>query len=313
VQIENALEAAENIRESFSRTGTGLIDDSDELKTRTISRMGHFNDDAIDLSGPFSGVITEKEYISNKNYFLMNPEHGGELVSPDLLGACGTRAGQMLLGYHNYYSDRRLIPEVSSGGVRFLDADYGNLNYWPDFGTPNGNSLCPYRTRLGTTEAFYNELYDSSPFGILNQWPGSVATGMQAVINTHSTGNVNYSINSGTANFAATALNAMAELDADRPIVLGQQPVSTSAFHFAVAYGRAKIDGTSGYIVHYGWGIHKYHTWTNALWYFNFISMNVTHAHNCADTGNNLNGSHRELIAPDAGTVSLTASLTQTL
>ena len=51
-------------------------------------------------------------YISNANYFLLNPQHKKNDGSDNENGTCTTVAIQMLLGYHNYYSDRRIIPKL---------------------------------------------------------------------------------------------------------------------------------------------------------------------------------------------------------
>ena len=47
---------------------------------------------------------TNVKYITNAEYFMINPHHGDNDS-----GTCSAVAAQLLLSYHNYYSDRRLI------------------------------------------------------------------------------------------------------------------------------------------------------------------------------------------------------------
>lgn len=64
------------------------------------------------------------KYIQNANYFRANPLHHENDGTDNKYGTCTTVAMQMLLGYHNYYSDRRLIPQKSVNGNDFLGIDY---------------------------------------------------------------------------------------------------------------------------------------------------------------------------------------------
>lgn len=78
------------------------------------------------------GNISNLYYIENANYFLANPQHRDNVKSDYKYGTCTTIAHQILLGYHNYYSDRRLIPEFGNNGKRFLSEDYGDLSQHPN-------------------------------------------------------------------------------------------------------------------------------------------------------------------------------------
>ena len=50
--------------------------------------------------------LTDGNYIPNYRYFLLEPEHGENET-----GTCGAVAAQLMLSYHNYYSDRRIIAD----------------------------------------------------------------------------------------------------------------------------------------------------------------------------------------------------------
>jgi len=56
--------------------------------------------------------FVDVKYFKNANYFRLNPSHTIHNDSYNKIGTCTTIAMQMMLGYHNYYSDRRLIPHT---------------------------------------------------------------------------------------------------------------------------------------------------------------------------------------------------------
>ena len=99
--------------------------------------------------------LSQLHYIENANYFLANPEHHKNTRNDHQFGTCTTVAHQILLGYHNYYSDRRLIPEISSDGERYLSENYGDLNLDPLFvynpvGTYLGVKILEHQMRCFT-------------------------------------------------------------------------------------------------------------------------------------------------------------------
>ena len=69
--------------------------------------------------------LTNLHYIENANYFLANPKHreNYNTTNDHIFGTCTTVAHQILLGYHNYYSDRRLIPAIGQDGTQYLSSD----------------------------------------------------------------------------------------------------------------------------------------------------------------------------------------------
>lgn len=236
--------------------------------------------------------------IQNENYFLINPQHGLNDGSYNAGGTCTTVALQMLLGYHNYYSDRRIIPEVSDGGIRFLDENYGMLRYNPTFiRTHVGDSYlddgnikrgCEF---IGTSNYFYKEIFDktwiSNWYGI-GQAINLVTAGANKVISQHSPSEVRNSISLYDRMFSKS--NAQGEIDSGRPVVLGMQPFFTGAdsFHVIIAYGYAKYNGVDGFIGHYGWGNRKTQVWIPSSWFLFQVNMNVNHSHQYRFRGFNL-------------------------
>lgn len=100
--------------------------------------------------------FTNINLIDNANYFMANPKHAQQVKEYNIAGTCTTVAMQMLLGYHNYYTDRRLIPEFAENSERFLSADYGNLLDHPQI---NSSLAAEYgRASIGTEDEVYEEL-----------------------------------------------------------------------------------------------------------------------------------------------------------
>lgn len=68
--------------------------------------------------------FTDVKFIPNAYYFVSNPMHAKNKQEYNSNGTCTTIAVQMLIGYHNYYSDRRILP-VAAENYKFLDTIYG--------------------------------------------------------------------------------------------------------------------------------------------------------------------------------------------
>lgn len=114
--------------------------------------------DEININKVPLSNFTDVSLIRNSNYFVKNPKHGNNDGSDSLVGTCTTVAMQMLMGYHNYYSDRRIIPEISADGTRFLCENYGNLDSspWLVAGKNGVNDLGI--GEIGTEDSVYKEL-----------------------------------------------------------------------------------------------------------------------------------------------------------
>lgn len=76
--------------------------------------------------------FSEMNFIYNYTYFLSDPLYATNDKEQYPYGTCSTIAMQMLLGYHNYYSDRRIIPEFDENNERFLSEEYGKIEFNPD-------------------------------------------------------------------------------------------------------------------------------------------------------------------------------------
>lgn len=245
------------------------------------------------------GNISNLYYIENANYFLANPQHRDNVKSDYKYGTCTTIAHQILLGYHNYYSDRRLIPEFGNNGKRFLSEDYGDLNQHP-----NVNSSTLYdnglgRPSLGTSDDMFNELFDLTKEGdILSQKIGNVASAADKFLSNY--------LGSRTKNWEIKKQNyskqtVLSELDEGRPVILGFKLLQTGSFHVVVAYGHAVIDGTFGFIAHYGWEKPYVQMWMPENWIGDIVTMSVDHEHELEDMEETYGSKYRALRCKTCG------------
>jgi len=242
---------------------------------------------------PYPHVVFEDAvYIPNADFFIRNPMHfwnsSSNLDQPkNIGGVCTSVAAQLVLSYHNYFTDRRIIPKWH-GGERFLAEEYGNLNQWPGFNLRpqtrrwsedaevyryESRSMC---TSIGTTDVMFLNKFNHIP-GIywVNQTPSYVARGMRNFLEEHYRdgnsnrldGNVTVTSNRASHNNVAT--RARAEIDAGRPVIIGLDwrtgGISGFAIHAVVAFGHhyLYLEGvrTHGFIVHLGWRRRDHHVW----------------------------------------------------
>ncbi len=257
------------------------------------------NDGAVELSKGRNGVgtngITSIYYIENADYFFAGPQHAPNLESDNFLGTCTTVAVQVLLGYHNYYSDRRLIPEMSKDGERFLSENYGDLNLYPSL-LPYFNSE-PVRESFGTLDTVFYEIFDRANGGtILGQTIGHVKNGAISFLSEYA-GTIDWELSSGLY----SANEVKADLDEGRPVVLGLDFLKTGSAHVMVAYGYAVKDGVFGYIAHFGRENSKTQMWVPASNIGYQIRMNVSHEHDFTNTGMIKNNTYRTLECDTCG------------
>ena len=248
--------------------------------------------------------LTGLHYIENANYFLANPKHHENDKSDNSQGTCTTVALQILVGYHNYYSDRRLIPEVNAKGMRLLEDNYGILNEhpiidsntWPKFG----------RDSIGTSDNVYERIFEETFWGSfpgLGQAIGSVTTATKNFLNEDSALD-NWTLESGTYKQE----EVKAELNAGRPVVVGFKVLGDHTSHVIVAYGYATYNGELCYIAHYGWESGTVQMLVPESWLGYQVTMKVDHTHTFRDMGQTYrSGTHayRAMECEDCGCTTL--------
>ena len=226
-------------------------------------------------------------YIHNFIYFKSDPLHATHNQEYGSFGTCTSIAMQMLLGYHNYYSDRRIIPIFDNEGIRFLDESYGKVNKSPELSYVE--EISEYPDSIGTLTHVYDKLIEMNsivdvPF--LGQNVFSMAVTANTFVEEFST------CDSESVHIYASFYNqseVISEIDCNRPVILGMEKYGEEAnqvtFHVVVAYGYAYNNGTLGYITHFGTESSKVSMWVPAS-YFSFqITMNVEHEHSFISQG----------------------------
>ena len=242
-------------------------------------------------------------YIPNANYFYTNPLHESNTTADSKKGLCTTVAVQMLLGYHNYYSDRRLIPKYSDDGTQFLDDNYGLITDNPLINNTldtSGGDLGKATT--GTRDEVFQEIFDNTflSYFPIGQMIFFVRDAAEDFVEEHAAAiKDNVTIQCGI-NGVNTAKN---ELDAQRPVAIGYDDALTGAtdYHVMVAYGYAYYGDEFGFIVHYGQGGDQTKVWVPADWVKYYISMNVEHEHTFTDANYTFDRKYRELECSTCG------------
>jgi len=267
-------------------------------KSPTGSDKPSLDDEGIIIT-PLPGS-TGTHYISNAQYFLSNPRHGNNST-----GTCGAVAAQLMLSYHNYYSDRRIIAEGHLNGNwngttnTFLTTN--NLEQSPntctDPRTMNRNTLGSNGYNENTANTFFNVMVNAIPASATTS---QVRNGMRNVLNNR---NVSYSVDSHEPFLWIGPIGESgikSEINANRPTILLLQRSLGGWDHYVVAYGYMDMvsptNGStySGYITHFGHSDNspfRLNVWVNSAWTYSYISMTVNHTHTYTSTGTVLNGS----------------------
>ena len=238
--------------------------------------------------------LTDVKFIPNANYFLLNPKHHDNYGTDNKWGTCTTVAMQLLLGYHNYYSDRRIIPSS------FLSADYGKVEFDPFFHRVNAPGQgCE---KIGTGDGVYDEIFSRT---FIAEVPGigqmipSVVNGTKSFINEYAADEIVDDITIAFGLFSSA--QAREDIDNGLPIVLGMNLLLEAEMHVVPAYGYAKLNGVSGFLVHYGWGDEGIMVWAPEYLFGYQVRMNVAHTHNLTDNKHNIGYSARELKCAECG------------
>ena len=236
--------------------------------------------------------INSGTYIPNYQYFLHNPRHGNN--SSD---TCGAVAAQLLLSYHNYYSDRRIIANNYLNGSS--SSPQLNPNLCTDPMSMTSNTLGTRGTREDGSDdsnSYFAYCIDNIPG---NATTSQVKNGIGNILNARNNdigGGISYSLNSKTGGFlffvgSVNSSGIIAEIDAGRPTIILMQESLGGSDHYVVAYGYTNYtypnstDTYLGYITHFGWGSGYLNIWINSSWCYSYITLNINHEHNFNTVG----------------------------
>ena len=235
--------------------------------------------------------VTNGEYIPNYQYFTAAPTHG-----TNSNGSCGAVAAQLLLSYHNYYSDRRIIENKYLNGSISNPED--NPNYCTDPTSMTSETLGTRgRSESGSDDpnSYFAYLVDEIPLS------ASIFQVRQGLINVLSerNANLNNDIVYSAVEHLGPIFGAMAVdskgiincIEDGRPVIVLMQERLGGADHYVVAYGYSSYTypGTTesydGYITHFGWSDYYINVWVNSSWCCGYVDLEIDHTHNCGYEG----------------------------
>ncbi len=287
--------ASENLSDENSPSGFFAEDlnNSGSSDKRVYKNLGQ--NMLTDGSQGFTGI----HYIENANYFLANPLHHANDLSDNSQGTCTTVALQLLVGYHNYYSDRRLIPQTSKDGTVLLESDFGDLNGFPAINsTPSKDNNGLGNGKIGTAKGVYERIFAETflaSFPGLGQALPHVTNATKDFLEEDSPVD-NWSLENGSYD----RTQVLGELDAGRPVILGFDFAQLHSAHVVVAYGYATYNNELCYITHYGWYDDTVQMLVPESWLGFQVIMHVDHLHQYK-VMENFNATYRVLQCAECG------------
>lgn len=240
-------------------------------------------------------TLATAHLIANYEFFLKNPTIGNNdyfLAGNNNFGTCGPIAAQLLLGYANYFNDRRIIDDRFLNGY---DDQLGNVRYFEQNPNTCTDPMMMDSDTTGTRSARTgdNSFYVEMITRIME--PNSegcsfedVYDGMNAYLSTRLPSS-QYVLNYEEQGwfFGYDPINSapiIAEIEAGRPLIIGMDDNLNGADHFVVAYGYQSYtypDGSgtyTGYIVHAGYPIDTC-VWINSAWCDGYLTLKSNHTH----------------------------------
>lgn len=298
-QYSNSIR--ENLLDNYTTAETETVKYDCNLTDCTLSTEGKKENtsDAVgdtpvlDASKLIKIPDTNGRYIQNYQYFLHNPKHGKNST-----GTCGAVATQLLLSYHNYYSDRRIIDnKFLNGSTTDIDS---NPNLCADPMLMTSNTLGTRGTEeKGSDDAnsYFSYVVSKIPSNIKTN---ALVKGIKNIFterNSEISGAINYSVDSkvGDGFFVYKPVDisgVISEINAGRPSIILMQKSLGGSDHYVVAYGYCNYtypdstDSYSGFITHFGWEPSDINIWINSAWCYSYITLNIDHDHTYNKVGN---------------------------
>ena len=265
LRSSNNSKSSTLIKNINDEVGLSSINNSNDRSSSTNS-----NGQTIIGGGLGPGAI----YINNAEYFIIGPYHGHNYT-----GTCTAVAIQLLLTYHNYYSDRRIIDE----NYLFDDEDCPNHCTNPMemtskiLGSRGESDITDYESN-----SFFRKVINA-----INAINDSNETykpkeALESLINE----NVNFGSVYYCNNVSTLTSEITGEIDNNMPTYISLR-TGTDGRHAVVGYGYqtlnnsgAEEDGEFGYIVHYGHrseGMNN--VWINNNWCYNCMKVIISNPH----------------------------------
>lgn len=237
-------------------------------------------------------------FIANANYFTIPPTHGDNFAGGSYgngnSGTCGPVAAQLLLGYNNYYNDRRIIPDRYLNGyddnTNTVAIPERNPNHCSDPMTLN-RWTAGTRSEDTGENSFYSKVVTSimkpNTSGCSNK---EVKDGMNKCLFENlpsSDYSIKYEERIWMFGFHPVSSSTIkSEIDAGRPLIITMTSNLGGINHDVVGYGYQDYtypnnEGTySGYVVNFGWNrTGRTSVWINSSWCDGYVSLKLNHIH----------------------------------
>lgn len=252
-------------------------------------------EETVDLMSPGitgGGTVAPDEYsvvqrklIPNYQYFLSELRHGVNTQAE-----CTVVATQILLGYHNWANDGRIIE--NNGTNYFLERQEGNLDYLIPYNKAATSTTSEVDANDGIT-TFYEFLLDKinlkleiSGTNILNFMGEPLIYAKEVMSDYLTEKNISYNISQSLLGKTVIE-NAIDSGNPAMACINFFDIYGSSELHSVVVYGYQtfRINGTSvdGYIAHFGWddfanGSDAY-KWFNSSWLISNLTLSINHNH----------------------------------
>ncbi len=286
---------SERIRTTFSKTSGKKIQIAD-TQTRNIA-SGEANH-PIDTTNPIK--ITSGKKIRDYTYFTISPYHGTNDNN-----TCGAVAAEMMLTFHNYYSDRRIIPNnYLNGNSTSKKEDNPNYCTDPIRMTPETLGAKGDSDKdVNNPNNYFAKIAKKIPS---NASYSTVTSGIKSILNERNnelTNKIVFNVEEKLGNwFGSQPVNTKRvrdQIDDGNPSIILMQKRFGAINHYVVAYGYEDYtypgtdDTYSGFITNFGWGHEDINIWVNASWICAYTTMTITHDHNYSVVGK-ISGTERD-------------------
>ena len=305
---ESFSEARKNIKQTtqikldYSSVGTKLLASSEENSNKNSQSTRNNVNELGYIQNP---PITPGTYIANYAYFMYDPMHGFNEN-----GTCASVAVQLLLSYHNYYSDRRIIANEYLNGDNATLSER-NPNYCEDpmdmsYFTLGTRGLCEdgsddENSYFAMIVALLTEIRPEVEWGWMKTGINKILMERNEVLEEESSENyppINYTVEHWIAinsSHEHDTSGIRAEIDAGRPVIIEVRervpneddidPELLPITHAVVAYGYQNYcypgeeERYLGFTAHAGWGSENKHIWFNATWCRKYTTLEIHHTH----------------------------------
>ncbi len=293
ISEENAKLSANNIRKNLMKNFNSR-EQKEQVKLEDITD-NNLNLMSVETDGPKTTSSNEhlknKNFIANFQYFMKDPTHGRNST-----GTYCAVAAQLLLSYHNYYSDRRIIENKYLNGNDGSDAE-NNPNFCND---PMEMTSRTLGTR-GILESDDYDIQNYFAYVVKNIPPSSslsnIKDGISNILNERGKElgeHIDYSITLKYdksflgIEFPVDINEVKSEINLGRPVIVSIEKDANDEDdkrHAAVAYGYCDYvypessDTYWGFITSYGW-TGAVDVWVNSSWCDGYVSLKINHTHN---------------------------------